>query len=148
MRIDLTATSCRTLPANSNQDLYQTNIVVVTRVDGTGPPIGDGRRAKCGDSATARSALDKGKLACSSRVKNGKEKDRCYTSASEKRNPCEYARGAGGRSPLGSDLPAFPTTGTWNSCACGGGGNVAVVMGDVRRPSPRPRCRAGGHSTD
>ena len=28
-----------------------------------------------------------------------------------------------------------------------GGGNVAVVMGDVRRPSPGPRCRGGVHST-
>ena len=30
-----------------------------------------------------------------------------------------------------------------------GGGNVAVVimMGGVRRPTPRPRCRGGGHST-
>ena len=28
-----------------------------------------------------------------------------------------------------------------------GGGNAAVVTGAVRRPSPRPRCRGGGHST-
>ena len=31
--------------------------------------------------------------------------------------------------------------------ACCGGGNVAADRGDVRRLSPRPRCRGGGHAS-
>ena len=42
---------------------------------------------------------------------------------------------------------AEPAGRAGNSCACGGRGNVAVVMGDVRRPWPRTRFRGGGHCT-
>ena len=72
--------------------------VVLTGVDGTGPPTGGRprretaagwRRAKSDESATARSALDKGRHACGSRVKQKQEQDRSYTSAQhlERRNP-------------------------------------------------------------
>ena len=58
-----------------------------------------------------------------------------YT-VSERRNLCQRARRAECWEGPSSD--------------CGGGCNVtvAVVVGDVRRPSARPWCRGGGHSTD
>ena len=88
------------------------------------------RRAKSGSAR----ALDKGRHACGSSVKQGPvTKAGPVTGASatqqhshgtsDRRNPChEYARSAGGRSTLGG-----------NASACGRGGNLAVVMGDVRR---------------
>ena len=91
-----------------------------------GPPTGDRpqrpagrRRAEGGESATARSALDKGRYAGDSRVKYVQEQDRSYTAAlaqRRSRNPCDCAkRGA-----------------RWASrkfVCMSGGGNVTVVMG-------------------
>ena len=59
------------------------------------------------------------------------EQDRCYTSPVNMRKAL-----AGGARWAGREFVFLS-----------GGGNMAVVMGDVRRPSPRPRCRGGGHST-
>ena len=90
--------------------------------------------------------LDKGgRHACGSRVKQKQEQDRCYRAAQHLREAeslSRTVRSARGRSPLGGQGIRVP-----DSVSGPGGGNVAVVMGDVRRP--RPRCRRGhGHVAD
>ena len=97
-------------------------------VHGTGPPTNDlprrskaasrALRAESGESATAGSALDivdKGRYACSSRVRQGQELDRCHTAARGMmlRNPLECVRSA--CNPLGGQRIRVPAVGetTW-----------------------------------
>ena len=98
------------------------NGYVLTGVDGTGPPTGDRprretaagwRRAKSDESATARSALDKGRHACGSRVKQKQEQDRSYTisTAPREAESLRICAKRCGRSPLGGQGIRVPEWG-------------------------------------
>ena len=82
---------------------------VLSGVDGTGPPTGDqpslysgrpgGGVQKAANRRLQDRWLDKDRHACGSRVKQEQSRIGATQrhSTSERRNPCEYARSAGGR---------------------------------------------------